>query len=117
LGERFLHGASLPKNISFETASHLSVNSETRLGKPASDNIIFKKYLASLSSFVLKALRDRDKQWLFRNSRGERFGLMSELDSGRVILKMSTQIPKEYEYSDMSRGCEVTEYNSLVAEY
>jgi hypothetical protein len=46
-----------------------------------------KKHLATLSRFVLKALRDKDKQWLFQNSRGERFDLVSELDSGRIILK------------------------------
>jgi transposase len=75
-----------------------------------------KKHLASLSRFVLKALRDKDKQWLFQNSRGERFDLASELDSGRIILKMSTRIPKGYKYSETSRRGGVTEYNTLIAE-
>ncbi len=75
-----------------------------------------KKHLASLSRFVLKALRDKDKQWLFQNSRGGRFDLVSELDSGHIILKMSTRIPKGYKYSDTPRRGGVTEYNALIAE-
>jgi len=75
-----------------------------------------KKYLASPSSFVLKALRDKDNQCLFLGSRGGRFDFVSELDSGRIILKMSTRIPKGYKYSDTWRRGGVTEYNALIVE-
>jgi len=66
LGKRFLHSTSLLKNISFESASHLSINSETRLENTGRTE--FWRSTGGLFGRIWKKLGTKAKLWAMMRS-------------------------------------------------
>jgi len=88
LGKRFLHSTSLLKNISFETASHLGINSETRR-RMISAIVRIDESRVEVEHINLVKFRPEALGWHFR---------YPQVDRTFAWLSFHRRLSKDYEY-------------------